>query len=404
MPESIRMLFIGELHSSHALAWIDLLSPFRDEFEIQGVHTSSASPPKTHFPIVDAKHLSFFQFYKLVKLNKIHKYLRREILPHREGYIHGFGYCNSQNFANIQRVLQKFKPHIVHTLGIFPASAFFLKALSLSDIVSGPAWIVQARGGPDIALNRRNPALAEEISAIMKRCDYFIADNPRNYSFAQDMGLDPGKLSETGPIPGTGGVDLLMFEGVPLPSQKERLILWPKAYNCIQSDGLAVVEALRLALPRIGEFRLIATASIPDVEYWFNTFLGSYGSRVEIHSRLPREQLLEIYRKARVLLAPSLSDGVPNSMYEAMASHTVPILSPIDTLLPLFENNVHTIYAPNLDPPAIAGALITAMNDDVLADRIAKTNRAWLPSLASREAVCERVIAMYRNVLKMRRL
>ena len=400
MPESTRILFIGELHSSHALSWIDLLSPFRDEFEIQGLHTSPGSPPKTNFPIVDARYLSHFRRHGLVTLDKVRKYLGCENQAYRPGDIHGFGYYNSQQLANIQRALRRFKPHIVHTLGVFPASAFFLRTLSLPDIRCKPIWIVQARGGPDIALNRKTPALAAEIMAILKRCDCFIADNQRNYSFARDMGLDPAKLSETGPVPGTGGVDARIFEGAPLPSHKERLILWPKAYNCIQSDGLAVVEALRLALPQLGDFRLIATAATPDVEYWFNTFLGAYGSRVEIHSRLPRDQLLEMYRRARVLLAPSLSDGVPNSMYEAMASHTVPILSPIETLLPLFKNNVHTIYAPNLDPTAIAEALNKAMNDDILADDIAITNRAWLPSLAGRDAVRDRVVPLYRQMMK----
>jgi glycosyltransferase involved in cell wall biosynthesis len=163
---------------------------------------------------------------------------------------------------------------------------------------------------------------------------------------------------------------------------------------------MAVVEALRLALPHIGEFHLVATAASPDVEYWFNTFLGNYGSRVEIHSRLPHEKFLELYRSARVILAPSLSDGIPNSMYEAMASHTVPILSPIETLLPLFKDKIHTIYAPNLDPPAIADALVLAMNDDALADNIALTNRAWLPILAGRDSVRDRVVEMYRQAVK----
>jgi hypothetical protein len=74
----------------------------------------------------------------------------------------------------------------------------------------------------------------------------------QNYSLALSMGLKPDKLSTTGPVPGAGGVDPAIFDGVLLPSQKERLILWPKAYNCIQSDGFAVIEGLRLALPYIG--------------------------------------------------------------------------------------------------------------------------------------------------------
>lgn len=404
MSEPIRILFVGELQSSHALSWIDLLSPFGDEFEIQGLHTSSAAPPQTNFPISEVKYLSYFQRYLFSKLDKIQKYLGWKSETWKIENIHGYGHYNSYQLANIQKVLQTFKPHIVHTLGIFPASVFFLRTLSLPNIGCKPTWIVQARGGPDIALNRKNPDLEKEIKEILNHCDYFIADNQQNYSYALEMGLEPGKLSVTGPVPGTGGIDSSLFEGMPLPSQKERLILWPKAYNCIQSDGLVVVEALRLALPHIGKFRLIATAATPDVEYWFNEFLSVYGQQVEIRGRLPREELLEIYSSARVLLAPSLSDGVPNSMYEAMASHTVPILSPLDTLLPLFVNNVHTIYAPNLHAQAIADALVSAMNDDVLADSIATTNRALLPSLAGRSVVRDRVVGMYRDVIKRHHL
>lgn len=396
MPEKIRILFAGELHSSHALSWIDLLSPHKDKFEVRGLHISMWNPPEVDFPITEVKDMIYFEQAK--------QYFKSENPANEEVYIHGLGTIKCKQFVNAWGVIQEFKPHIIHTLGVFPSSMFFLRTLCYPAIEVGwdPFWIVQARGGPDVALNRQNPGLAAEIHAIFNRCDYFIADNQQNYSLALSMGLKPDKLSTTGPVPGAGGVDPAIFNGVLLPSQKERLILWPKAYNCIQSDGFTVIEGLRLALPYIGDFKLIATAASPDVEYWFNNFLGDYGSRVEIHSRLAHKQLLDIYLSARVLLAPSLSDGIPNSMYEAMASHTVPILSPIDTLIPLFQNKVHTLYAPNLDPPAIAEALILAMNDDNLADSIALTNRAWLPSLAGREVVRDSVVKMYQQVSKLK--
>lgn len=399
MLEPIRILFIGELHSSHALSWIDLLSSSKKEFEVYGLHISSTPPPIVDFPITDAMYLSFFQQHFLVKFNKFYNHIGLKTKKQKIEKIYGYGQYNSYQLTNIKRALQTFKPHIVHTLGVFPASAFFIRLISEKNIGYRPKWIVQARGGPDIALNRKSPILEKEIKSILDRCDYFIADNQQNYTYALDMGLNPEKLSTIGAVPGTGGIDTALFDDVPLPSKKERLILWPKAYNCIQSDGMVVLEALRLALPRIGKFRLIATAATPDVEYWFNEFFGHYGTQVEIHTRLPREQLLEIYRSARVLLAPSLSDGIPNSMYEAMASHTVPILSPIDTISSLFLNNIHTIYAPNLDPKAIAEALVKAMNDDVLADSIAKTNSAWLPTLAGRNKIRHLVTCMYHDVI-----
>lgn len=405
MSRPIRILFIGEMHSSHALNWIDLLRDHRDEFEILGLHVSLLPPPQAAFPIVDAKDLSYFKGRSPVKLWRRRTSFNKADLIYEPDGIYGLGALERMQFANAQRIIRDFAPDIVHSLGIFPASVFYARVTVLSEAIasSHPHWIVQARGGPDLALNRQFPALAPEITTVLKGCDTFIADNEQNYVIAQEMGLSPDKISQTGPVPGSGGIDPTLFGGVPLPSQKEPLILWPKAYNCIQSDGLTVVEALKLALPKlekfkIKNFRLVATAAVVDIEYWLKETLGHYGDRIEIHARLPHSQMMDLYRSARVLLAPSLSEGIPNSMYEAMASHTVPILSPLPTLEPLFQPDVHTLYAPNLQPASIAKALVRAMTDDALADSIAKTNRAWLPELAGRENVRDRVINLYRQL------
>jgi glycosyltransferase involved in cell wall biosynthesis len=393
MTRKIKILFVGELHSSHAQSWIDLIFPWCDEFEIRGLHISWAPPPAVGFPIDDAS------TEKVTSLRDRLFFGVKRSFP--DDYIHGRGLIGGSHYANLEKALQEFKPDIVHTLGIFPASVYYLRGMGL--LLGGthrPVWIAQARGGPDLALNRKSDQFLPDLRSVFERCDCFLADNAQNYSIAMELGLAPEKVSPTGSVPGSGGIDPGMFSGAPLPSIKERLILWPKAYNCIQSDGLVVVEALRRALPRIGEFQLLATAAMPDVEYWFREFLGSYGDRVRIVERMPREELLKVFGTARVMLAPSLSEGIPNSMFEAMASNTVPILSPLDTLTPLFKDNINTIYAHNLDPDSIADALVKAMTDDELADRIAVTNSALLPSLAGRDQVRERVSSLYRQVVR----
>lgn len=394
MTRKIKILFVGELHSSHAQSWVEMIFPRCTEFEVRGLHISWAPPPEAEFPIADASAEKVVTFRERISFGT------KRSFP--DDYIYGRGMISGSNYANLEKVLREFRPDIVHTLGIFPASVYFLRGRGLlpSD-PHRPVWIAQARGGPDLALNRKNNHFLPDIRSVLDQCDFFLADNVQNYSIAQELGLASEKISPTGPIPGSGGIDSKIFSNVPLPSKKERLILWPKAYNCIQSDGLVVVEALRRALPRVGAFRLLATAAMPDVEYWFREYLSCYGDQVSIVERLPREELLKIFCSARVMLAPSLSEGIPNSMFEAMASNTVPILSPLETLTPLFENDIHTIYAHNLDPESIADALVKAMMDDELADRIAVTNMALMPSLAGRDQIRERVSGLYRQIARL---
>jgi len=390
-----RILFVGELHSSHALSWIDLLTSRGHEYEIMGVHISWAPVPSTSFPIVDVVENLNIRETRLFIQKLFHR--RRQYV---DGYIHGRGEISAAWYERLARVIDEYKPHIVHTLGIFPAGVFYFHGYQnqVGHLENKPVWVVQARGGADIALNFKNPLLVDNIKQVLEHCDCFIADNEQNYVIARSLGLAVEKISPTGIVPGAGGIDFEQFKDINLPSKKERLIIWPKAYNCIQSDGLVVVEALRLSLPRLGQFRLVATAAMPDVEYWFREYLGSYGQNVEITDRLDRQELLNLIRDARVLLAPSLSDGVPNTMYEAMASHTVPILSPIDTLTTLFENNKNVIYASNLNPLEIADALVKAMSDDDLVDSIAIENKILVQSLADRDVIQDRVIKLYRNL------
>jgi len=302
---------------------------------------------------------------------------------------------NEVSLKNARKVLSDFAPHIVHTLGLFPGGIFYLHMLRCMPDMPKPLWLIQARGGPDIALNRDDVLLRTLIREMLQYCDYFLADNDLNYQLAQQLGLTANKISPTGFVPGTGGIDYAAFDGIPLPSQKEPLIVWPKGHFFIQSDGMPVVEALRLAIPRMPQARIVVTAASTEVSFWLKRFIAEYAERLEIHPRVPYAQMTELLRRARVLLAPSLSDGIPNSMYEAMASHTVPIISPIETLPGLFKDREHALFAPNLDPRAIADALVELMSDDVLVDHIATVNRAWLPELAGQESVRRRIVPFY---------
>lgn len=61
--------------------------------------------------------------------------------------------------------------------------------------------------GDLMAFNRKSELFLPDIHAVLDQCDCFLADNAQNYLIAQELGLMPEKLSPTGPVPGTGGID-----------------------------------------------------------------------------------------------------------------------------------------------------------------------------------------------------
>jgi glycosyltransferase involved in cell wall biosynthesis len=98
------------------------------------------------------------------------------------------------------------------------------------------------------------------------------------------------------------------------------------------------------------------------------------------------------------MLAPSLVDGTPNAMFEAMATGAFPILSPLDTIRPLVRDPHNVLFARNLYPDEIGDALARAMNDDHLVDDAAGENLALVRTLADRATIRPRVIDLYETL------
>jgi glycosyltransferase involved in cell wall biosynthesis len=105
---------------------------------------------------------------------------------------------------------------------------------------------------------------------------------------------------------------------------------------------------------------------------------------------------------ARVMLAPSLVDGTPNSMFEAMATGALPILSPLDTIRPLVRDGSNVLFARNLYPDEIGEALVRGMHDDVLVDSAAARNLVLVRQLADRSTIRPRVVGLYESLAARR--
>jgi glycosyltransferase involved in cell wall biosynthesis len=116
------------------------------------------------------------------------------------------------------------------------------------------------------------------------------------------------------------------------------------------------------------------------------------------NERISRQDVLELTTRARVMLAPSLVDGVPNSMYEAMAAGAVPIVSPLETIRTVVEDERNVLFARNLYPDEIATALTRAMTDDALVDRMAQGNLDLVKRIANRRLIQPRVIRFYEEL------
>jgi glycosyltransferase involved in cell wall biosynthesis len=394
-PGEPRILFIGLGHSTHTHAWIDLLQ--RSSLNVRLFCTTNEAPPagwRTRTYVLakspgsaETERRSYLWNHAAAGYR-----LRRRVARAR-----GDEFDPGHLVADwLVSIIRGWKPHIVHTLGLDAAHFYFPARERVGN--DGPKWVLQTRGGSDLQLAHLDPERHPGIAHVLQTCDQLLSDNVINYRIARDLGIRAEQLATIGTVPGTGGIDINP-NWSSKPSAR-RIIVWPKAFESPWSKSLPVLEAFKICWQQIQPGRIEMLATCPQTLMHFWSLPDEVRSGCVIHDRIPRAEALGIIAQARVTLSPSLVDGVPNVMYEAMAMGALPIVSPLESIATVVKADENVLFARNLYPDEIAAALVRAMADDNLVDSVAERNLALVKTIADRETIRPRVVNFYRELAR----
>lgn len=395
-PGRPRILFVGFGESSHTHSWIDLLEGTTFNVRLFDLPTSTLPPGDWWVPC----------YITAVPSRTLDRRTRRTLYPTRRvGWL--LRRLRSRLAGGADRVIEqwllgvikRWRPHVVHTLGLDPAGLLYARVRS--ELGSGPAplWVLQLRGGSDLALSRLDPERLPPIRSALTAADEILSDNLVNFEYAREMGVDERRLSPLAPVPGTGGVDVdELRAAASTPVEERRLILWPKAYESPWSKAVPVIEALRDAWPTIAPCTIHMLATSSETSAWVRTLPQALQGAIASEGRATRRRALELMAGARVMLAPSLVDGTPNTMFEAMASGALPVVSPLETIRSVVAAGRNVLFARNLRPEEIVGALVMAMTDDALVERAAAANLERVRQIADRRSITRRVVLRYEQL------
>lgn len=403
-----KILFVALAQSSHTHSWVELLSDSGFDVRIFGV-TGTVAPSGFPFQVYSTGSprqrswaMNYLRWRIEMVCNKIQKDAFRVRMLDRLSQWFGhpeFWFAQHEN-EWLSLIIRHWRPDIIHTLGFDPASYVYRMVRERFGLAGIGKWVATARGGSDFALVRHDPVCSERIKHVLAECDHFIADNGQTYAYATELGLERRKVIPRKVTPGTGGIDADRLHSLrrDRPSS-QRTILIPKAYECPYSKALPVFEALKLCWERIEPCTVHLTAHDEETLHWFRTLPDKIRSRCVVEGRVPRERILSLMAQARIVLAPSLIDGIPNTLYEAMATGAFPIFSPLDSFRELVRDGENILFARNLYPEEIAGALVRGMTDDALVDRAAEMNLSLVRELADRREIGRTVLEFYRSLV-----
>jgi glycosyltransferase involved in cell wall biosynthesis len=398
MNQKPRILFICNANSTHAQGWINLLQD--SPFEVRVFTTRLSS--------VDFGWAPDWNFATYVTIQpEINPKIQRGqvfwLLPGATRIKPVSNWLDSRfnlTVRYLRRTINTWKPDIIHSLSMDKAGKLARLALQGISTENRPKWVVSSYGN-DICLDLFDAGKSENIKSILAECDGFIADCERDRQLAVSAGLKPGKLALDRAVPGPGGLDLDGFARLrhALPAAR-RLILVPKAFEREHANRtLVILEA----------FRILGNEFLKDYDIHFNMCSGNVKAylrqmpdwlqeRVHCHGMLPQDELFAQMGQARVVIAPSLIDGTPNVMLEAMAAGALPILSPIDSIREWITDGENGLLAHALYPDQVAAAVRRALLDDELFEKAQRLNWEIVCQRADRRVVRREVLEYYQHL------
>jgi glycosyltransferase involved in cell wall biosynthesis len=266
----------------------------------------------------------------------------------------------------LRRFVEETAPDLVHALripyeGMLAADA--LAPLRVPLLVS--VW------GNDFTLHApATPLMRHYTSWALKVADALHADCQRDIRLASDWGFDAAKPTLV--TPGNGGIRADVFYP-PNPVQSAPLVINPRGFRAyVRNDTFFKAIPLVLAEKPEARFLCASMAGEPQAAKWIQE-LG-IESAVELLPPLPHEQMAGVFRRASLVVSPSIHDGTPNSLLEAIACGCFPIAGDLESIREWITPESNGLLVDPADPSALAAAILRGLGDSDLRQRTAQVN------------------------------
>ncbi|ARN71577.1 glycosyl transferase family 1 [Nonlabens tegetincola] len=288
-----------------------------------------------------------------------------------------------------RKALQQIQPDIVHSFALYVAAAPILSVMLQNDI----PWLLSTWGS-DLFYFQNDAAYLKDIKAVLPRVNYLFTDCNRDHALARKYGFYGKHL---GTFPGGGGFPVKKLQRN-RQENKDRNIILVKGNHNRSGRSKQVLQALEQINDQLSAWKVIVFNAINRE---IKAFEDSIIPNIEIHSAIPHEELLKLMQKTAIYIGNSNSDGIPNTMLEAIICGAFPIQSnPGGATAEWIENEKNGLlihYCENVEH--IKGIIIKALKNPRLRQQAISYNNTYVVPNLEREMIKEQVQSAYSAIL-----
>lgn len=217
----------------------------------------------------------------------------------------------------LEKIILEIQPEIIHSFEMQGCSYPILKTMQKYHNIK---WLYSCWGS-DLNYYQQFPIHLKKIKQVLSRVNFLHTDCKRDFEIAKKLGF---KGKHVGVIPGGTGYHLKELEPYKLPLASRNIIL-VKGYEHHLGRGLNIVKALQAIQDKIQNYEVVVFGAHPKViDYIASNDLNFI--TYERHS-LTHQELMELMGKSLIYIGNSISDGMPNTLLEAIVMGAFPIQS-----------------------------------------------------------------------------
>jgi glycosyltransferase involved in cell wall biosynthesis len=186
----------------------------------------------------------------------------------------------------------------------------------------------------------------------------------------------------------------------PRKVRQKNLVVWvgrfvpEKGLDCLIKAAKIVVKEYKNV-----EFALIGYGPLKEKTM---KCAHDYGLSNNVHFMGPfsRDEIADFLGKASVFVLPSLKEGLPLSLLEAMASGLATVGSHVQGISDVVTHEQNGILVPPENPEALASSILTLLNDENLRRRLGQSARRLIEEKHNWNIITSKIERVYNEVTR----
>lgn len=227
---------------------------------------------------------------------------------------------NNRRFIDIfQEKMAEIQPDVVQSFEMHSSCVPILEVMRKYPEIK---WIYSAWGN-DLFYHQHNSQKLQGIKEVFTRLDYMFADCTRDFLIAKKYGF---KGEYLGTYPTGGGYDLQSSNSL-LNDLGNRKTILVKGYEHKFGRAINILKALLEIKAEIKDFNIVVFAATDEVLEYVKQPQFSSMENLVVKRNIARGEVLELMGKSLLYIGNSTSDGMPNTVLEAIIMESFPIQS-----------------------------------------------------------------------------